>query len=298
MRPIFLLKRQALIVLLPIGMLTAACRRDVCSNGPISSASAPPANDADPFSLFDRSMSLKRAGEPTRNETNARIAVLDLGTIGLVDPSRPLSVTVMTKALRNASASLEQEGVNVIVLHFRGDADGTLEQFREFAQILDIDLSKRFRTVGWVEHATGMLALAVTGMGELCFTPEGLLGAAVPVIDGTRTLDKTEQEGWHKLADSISSQSGRPSPLFQAMQGTASLSVNFDDEGNPVEWRADERGKQVLNRAGGVLVLTAADARRLHVSIGTAKDRADLASVLRISDPIWVADTAKLPDAH
>jgi hypothetical protein len=151
-----------------------------------------------------------------------RAAILPL-TIPSTPEREPSSLAPAAKALTDAIEVLIRENVEIVIVRVRID-DGlnsaTLKRLQEIETIIELfqrEYAPRFRTVAWIEDATGAAGLAAWGISEHYFMPAGRVGSLRPHSAKLADLPTAELEQWQSLADRASRYAGRDPAIAHAM---------------------------------------------------------------------------------
>jgi len=158
-----------------------------------------------------------------------------------------------------------------------------------------------FRMVVWVKSAISAAAMTSMMCREMYFMKEGVCGAATAWYSdgsGAKAVEGEELEAWVKNAREFSAAAGYDPKVTQAMIDpkyilTADVEELPDGERRVTFYDNYKAGAEILCREGEILTLTASQALRYNISLGTVDDKEEFARMLNLSGWVEVSDAGR-----
>jgi len=220
--------------------------------------------------------------------TNKRVFVIPLhGAVG---------ETFRVEQLKQAIDAARPYNPDVIILDI--DSPGGL--LSEIYLLRDYlrEVREEFRIVAWVKSAISAAAMTAFNCREMYFRKEGHIGAATAFSPATgKALEGYALLQWLDAARDIFEQTEYSPHIAQAMV-KHDYYLTADREVLPsgeirITWYEDDSGEFQLSRPNENLVLTASEALKFGVSLGTADNNAEMAEVLNLDGWVEVSDDGR-----
>ncbi|HYE01669.1 MAG TPA: hypothetical protein VD963_00395 [Phycisphaerales bacterium] len=208
------------------------------------------------------------------NAAGTRVAVLDLGKPGGV---AEYGVHLLPEKVAEAGALLKREGVEVVILRVHA-AKGDPDEVGKMVGVLRRDFVPSFRTIGWVDEATGPAGPVAYCLPELFFTPDGVLGPSPALYFG---VTKEQGAAQLRLGEELSAATGRNPLILRAIQTRAPLSAEIGP-GATVTLHTHANGPVVINSGKETGTLGADLAVKLGVAKGVAATKEELVRQLSL----------------
>ena len=250
-------------------------------------ASDSKSGDAKPADKTDTDASIPESGAAPSAEKKpgvTRIAVLNFGPPrawkGEVESM--VGGVIQAKFWDQAVPLLKKDKVDVVVVRVNSGG-GALLEIDRFHKVFEEKYKPNFRLVAWIESAISAAAMSPWVIEEIYFMKDGSMGACTGFRGRLDAMKGFElQEVLYQMEKASALGKKHPS-IMRAMQIQEPLSVDFDDQGNPI-WRQDESGSLVLNRSQRVFTFTSSSAMQSKFAKGIANDLDELAKAMNIQE--------------
>ncbi len=220
--------------------------------------------------------------------TNKRVFVIPLhGGVG---------ETFRVEQLRQAVDAARPYDPDVIVLIINSPG-GLLSEVYLLRDYLR-EVREEFRIVAWIESAISAAAMTAFNCREMYFKKSGHIGAATGWLPSTgKAMEGYALLQWLDSARDIFEQTEYSPHIAQAMI-KHDYYLSADREVLPsgeirVTWYEDDSGEFVLSRPGENLVLSASEALKFGISLGTANNNAEMAEILNLDGWVEVSDDGR-----
>jgi len=195
---------------------------------------------------------------------------------------------------------------DVIVLEINSPG-GALSEVYELRDYLE-KVRDEFRIVVWVKSAISAAAMTSMMCREIYFMKEGVLGAATAWYmtgSGAKAMEGEELEAWLKDAREFAQRAGYHPYVTQAMIAprfvlTATVEELPNGERRVTFFDDYGEGREILCHgptpqfpSGEILTLTASQAERYNLSLGTVDDKQEFARMLNLSGWVEVSDAGR-----
>ncbi len=232
-------------------------------------------------------------GSKNNDETTAppadrlhRIAVLNFGPPsswqGFVGDM--VGTVVNAKAWRDIIPMLERDKVTDVIVRINSSG-GVASEVRPFNLLFQEEYKPRFRTVGWVESASGPAAIAPYPLEEFYFMPDGNLGACTghPFVDLDQII---------RIMETASAAAKRDDKIARSLLLGAPLSCSIDGTTGEVTWFQDLSGSHVVNPVGKILTLTSDNAVKFKFARAVAATPDEVTKAMGYSKYEWAGREA------
>lgn len=208
---------------------------------------------------------------PATPNAPPRVAVLHLGRPAYQSEyARSLfGIHVTADSLLEAIPLLEQDHVTVVILEVNCQG-GFWSEASKVQRVIEEEYMPRFRTVAWIHEAVSAAAMCMIAMPELYFQPAGIFGACPGWVHRT-TPELTVCDPTFLAMEAAARRGGHEFKAVRSMLLAEPLSIRTNENGG-VEWLQNESGTRVLNRAGHVFTMNAADAVKYGFARGSFRD--------------------------
>lgn len=188
---------------------------------------------------------------------------------------------------------------DVIVLEINSPG-GALSEVLKLRDYIE-EVRDEFRIVVWVKSAISAAAMTSMMCREIYFMKEGHMGAATGwrmTSSGAQAMSGRELEELIKEANEWSERAGYHPFVCQAMIDpkyvlTADVEQLPDGERRVTFYDHLKEGAEVLCREGEILTLTASQALRYKISLGTVDDKQEFARMLNLSGWVEVSNAGR-----
>ncbi len=188
---------------------------------------------------------------------------------------------------------------DVIVLEINSPGGALSEVYKLRDYIAEV--RDEFRIVVWVKSAISAAAMTSMMCREMYFMKEGHIGAATAWYNdgsGAKAMEGEALEEWIKDAREFSAAAGYDPVVTQAMIDpkfilTADVEELPDGERRVTFHDSYKEGAEIICREGEILTLTASQALRYNISLGTVDDKEEFARMLNLSGWVEVSDAGR-----
>lgn len=188
---------------------------------------------------------------------------------------------------------------DVIVLEINSPGGALSEVYKLRDYISEV--RDEFRIVVWIKSAISAAAMTSMMCREMYFMKEGHIGAATAwhmTSSGAEALTGPGLDEWLNDAKDFSAAAGYDPKVTQAMIVnsfilTADVEELPDGERRVTFYDYYKEGAEVLCREGEILTLTASQALRYNISLGTVDDKEEFAHMLNLSGWVEVSDKGR-----
>lgn len=158
-----------------------------------------------------------------------------------------------------------------------------------------------FRIVVWIKSAISAAAMTSMMCREMYFMKEGHIGAATAWYmtgSGAKAMEGLELEIWLRDAREFAEKAGYHPYVTQAMIDprfilTAKVEELPNGERRVTFYDDYGDGREILCKEGEILTLTASQAERYNISLGTVDDKEEFARMLNLSGWVEVSDAGR-----
>jgi ATP-dependent protease ClpP protease subunit len=188
---------------------------------------------------------------------------------------------------------------DVIVLEINSPG-GALSEVYKLRDYIS-EARDEFRIVVWIKSAISAAAMTSMMCREMYFMKEGHIGAATAwrmTSGGAQAMTGPALEKWVQDAKDFSQAAGYDPLVTQAMIDpkyvlSADVEELPDGERRVTFYDHLKDGAEVVCREGEILTLTASQALRYNLSLGTVDDKEEFARMLNLSGWVEVSDAGR-----
>lgn len=233
------------------------------------------------------------------DETAAKPADLVNKKVFVIPMHGVVGQTFRQDKLKEAIDAARPFKPDVIVLEINSPGGALSEVYKLRDYISEV--RDEFRIVVWIKSAISAAAMTSMMCREMYFMKEGHIGAATAwymTSGGAKAVEGKELEAWIQSARDFSSAAGYNPMVTQAMIDkkyilTADVEELPDGERRVTFYDYLKDGAEVLCREGEILTMTASQAERYNISLGTVDDKEEFARMLNLSGWVEVSDAGR-----
>ncbi len=196
-------------------------------------------------------------------------------------------------ALLKSVELVKDEKPDVIVLWITSGG-GALLEVEPLSDAIHKKLKKDYRVVAWIRSAISAAAMTAWNCEEIYMMKEGNIGAATAFRqEGGRNVAASGEmlEQILRVGEELSKRGKRNPLIMRAMQVHTDLSCDIDENGL-ITWYDNLKGQTPVITKDRILTFNSADAIKFGISRGTADTKADLLSLMGVSEWVEVGSKA------